>query len=118
MYETEYFTLSLRKDGWHIKIENRNRYAKEIFEQLDEAENWVKKNYPDNWISHEIKKSIGHLMTFKKWKEGVKTKCFIDDDGWGDLLDENYNTIREGYSPSDYRGLKPRKAKYILWYNR
>jgi hypothetical protein len=48
----------------------------------------------------------------------VKSGSFIDYDGYGDLLDKDYNFLNKTYYPSKYKGRTPKNAKYILWYNK
>lgn len=58
----------------------------------------------------------GDLMTIEEWKECVRSTMFIDDDGWGDVLDEVGNYIGR-CAPSRARSLSVHSA-YILWYNK
>ncbi len=118
---TEFFTIVLNKnkDSWFIKFSNKKgQPTKEIFKELKDAEKWIENNYPYNWIDHQIGDSEGHLMLFEDWASDVKCGGFIDYDGWGNVLDKEFNTLKDMYSPSNYKGRRPRNARYVLWFNR
>jgi hypothetical protein len=138
-YQIEY---SKKDGGWVVKNQSSNynytRVAKSpSFSNIEEAENWVREthvgkegSHNNPWIDHKIGESSGHLMPLQVWKECCDDGGFIDYDGHGDMLDENYEFIESGdeddffkhsICPSGYTKKKikiPSNVKYILWYNR
>jgi hypothetical protein len=134
-YEIHY---SKKDNGWVPKKQTKNyKYIRvansPAFKTIEETESWVRENDTDRigpWIDHVIEGSSGHLMALDDWKEDCDDGGFIDDDGHGNAVDENYKIIELGgndfwdsvVSPSDWtvhggKGI-PENTKYILWYNR
>lgn len=70
----------------------------------------------DGWFSHNINGHEGHLMTIPEWLEACEEDAFNDDDGYGDVMNINYEVLYDR-SPSE-RDQLTEDAKYILWYNR
>lgn len=60
----------------------------------------------------------GDLIPIDEWVKGVKEEYFTDYGGYGCLLDDNLNIIKEYYYPSDYKEEDLENVEYILWYNR
>lgn len=136
-YQVEY---SKKDSGWVAKKQGTDyKYTRvrnsPSFSTIEEAEEWINENdkggFQLPWIDHKIGTSSGHLMPLQEWKECCDDGGFIDYDGYGDPIDENYQKIDMGkvndflddvISPSDYThrgGMKiPENTKYILWYNR
>ena len=133
-YQIEF---SKKENGWvtkrgatnyrHIRVPNSPSHT-----TIEEAEQWIKEHDKDRpWIDHKIGHHSGKLFPLEEWKECCDDGGFIDYDGYGSAVDENYNIIDMGkvddffdemISPSDYTefgGDKiPVDTKYILWYNR
>lgn len=118
-----------RTEGWSVRKEcSRVRFTKETFPTVEAAEQWIRENVQDPawkgspWINHILHDSHGHLMTIEDWKECCDGGGFIDYDGNGELIDENYDFIENGFvKPSHHTHLKkefPKEAKYVMWYNR
>lgn len=138
-YEIEF---SKKHKAWIAKYRTSTyKYLKvpksPSFENIESAEKWIKDNYEQKTkydrpcIDHKIGRFHGHLMTLEDWKEDCNSGGFIDYDGHGNLIDENYNFVESPdngndffkYSicPSDYTENRyeiPSNVKYILWYNR
>jgi hypothetical protein len=104
------------KDGyWTVKDYNTS------FSSIEDATDWCYDNIPDCVVNHKIKDKIGDIISLENWKQDCDLNCFIDYDGYGDLVDENFNLIGITRRPSDYTDKRkdfPENAKYILWYNR
>lgn len=141
-----YFQVEFSKkdNGWIPKKQGTDYIYRRVvkspsFSTIEETENWIRENYKPKkyrldrqpWIVHKIGSYIGHLILIDEWKECCDDGFFIDDDGYGNPIDENYNFIEitdsddyEGNHiwPSDYTKLGgdkiPLETKYILWYNR
>jgi hypothetical protein len=124
-----YEVFRFRKDiRWSVRKEfSRNRLTQETFPTIEEAESWIRENHKPEyhfdrpWINHVIDGSYGHLMLLDVWKEDCDQGGFIDYDGHGDLVSENYEFIGSSTRPSDHTYKKrnyPIEAKYILWYNK
>jgi hypothetical protein len=123
---TYYEIIRSDRDGkWSIRKSRQNRkMVKDTFEYFRDAEKWIEKYHRDKndsfWFDHVIKKHSGHLMTLEQWKEDCDMHFFIDYDGAGDLVDQNFEIIGHTY-PSEYTD-KNRDysldVKYVLWYNR
>ena len=125
--ETLFVDIKLTKDGkWEIFRDfGKARFTKKQFDTHTEAENWIEENKPKKytqvWCDHKIDSHTGHLMTIKEWKESCDFGGFIDYDGDGDLLDENFEYIFSGIRPSDYTDHNHHiieRASYVLWYNK
>jgi hypothetical protein len=138
-YEIEF---SKKDNGWVPKKETPKYDYRRVpnspsFTTIEEAEKWVNENHKQKdrfdtpWIDHRIGHSRGNLIPLDEWKECCEDGGFIDYDGYGSAVDENYKIIEiadgmdyEGNHiwPSDYTvlgGAKiPIETKYILWYNR
>jgi len=133
-YQIEY---SKKDNGWVTKRQDKNyKYARvansPAHSTIEEAEKWIEENDKDRpWIDHKIEGHSGKLFSLEDWKECCDAGGFIDYDGYGNAVDENYKIIDMGkvddffdemISPSDYTirgGVKiPLDTKYILWYNR
>jgi len=138
-YQIEY---SKKDNGWITKYETKTYKRLRISNSpvhstIEDAENWIRENHKSEYsfdrplIDHKIHGYIGHMMKLDEWKECCDDGGFIDYDGCGNAVDENYNIIQitdtldyEGNHiwPSDYteRGGKkiPIDTKYILWYNK
>lgn len=135
-YEVEF---NKKENGWVAKKQGTGyKYTRvpnsPSFPTIEEAEKWINENDKDGyppWIDHKIGNSVGHLMALQEWKECCDDGGFIDYDGYGDPIDENYQKIDMGkvddffdevISPSDYTHLDgakiPENTVYILWYNR
>jgi hypothetical protein len=141
--KAHFYEVQRIKEGWVPKYRN-NQYnyirmpKSPTFSTIEEAEEYIRENFipqremDQPWIDHKLDKwASGHLMSLESWKENCDFGGFIDYDGYGNAVDENYNIIEmsdsldfEGNNirPSDYtdRGGKniPANTKYILWYNR
>ena len=139
LYQIEY---SKKDNGWITKYETKTyKYLRisnsPAHSTIEDAENWIKANHKPEysfdrpWIDHKIDGYTGHLMPLQEWKECCDEGGFIDYDGYGNAVDENYSIIQitdtndyEGNHiwPSDYTKLGGKKipidTKYILWYNR
>ena len=134
LYQIEY---SKKDNGWITKYETKTyKYLRisnsPAHSTIEDAENWIKERDTDHpWIDHKIDGYTGHLMPLQEWKECCDEGGFIDYDGYGNAVDENYSVIQitdtndyEGNHiwPSDYTKLGGKKipidTKYILWYNR
>jgi hypothetical protein len=134
LYQIEY---SKKDNGWITKYETKTyKYLRisnsPAHSTIEDAENWIKEYDTDHpWIDHKIDGYKGHLMPLQEWKECCDEGGFIDYDGYGNAVDENYSIIQitdtndyEGDHvwPSDYTKLGGKKipidTKYILWYNR
>ena len=134
-YQIEF---SKKENGWVAKRENKvYKYIRVAnspsHATIAEAEQWIEENDFKNrpWIDHKIGSRIGKLFSLEEWKECCDAGGFIDYDGYGDPVDENYHIIDMGkqddffetvISPSDYtkfggKGI-PIDTRYILWYNR
>lgn len=121
---TMYVEVFRGKDGWQVKEEFKEKLlTSESFDTIEDAEAWANKQYEHCWIDHKIEGHRGHLIRIDRWIAACEQHAFIDYDGHGDLVDENYE-MREGWSywkPSDItqkRKELPVDAKYVLWYNR
>jgi len=133
-YQIEF---SKKDNGWVTKLQTKTyKYIRAAnspsHATIDEAEKWIKENDKDRpWIDHKIEGHSGKLFSLEDWKECCDTGGFIDYDGYGSAVDENYKIIDMGkvgdffdemISPSDYTkfgGDKiPVDTKYILWYNK
>lgn len=138
-YQVEF---SKKENGWITKHQNSAykyvRVSKSpAFSTIELAEQWIKDNHKPAynfdrpWVDHKIDGHSGHLIPLQEWKECCDDGGFIDYDGYGNAVDENYNIIQiadtldyEGNHiwPSDYTQLDgakiPVDTKYILWYNR
>jgi hypothetical protein len=132
-----YLEIRQNDNGWNVhKQEHKNGKALNDtpFDTISLAEEWARIIYRKDrtWIDHRIDNQHGHLIAIEEWKQGCDDAGYIDYDGRGDLVNENYKFLRliemdnldhQGYSisPSDYtqkRRTIPDAAKYILWYNR
>lgn len=128
-YQIEY---SKKDKGWVPKKQGSDyRYSRIpnslAFAKIEEAAAWIretyvaKTTYDTPWIDHVIDGYQGHLMTLEDWKESCDDGGFIDYDGYGDLVTEDYTLLGETTRPSAHTKRKrdyPPEAKYILWYNR
>lgn len=121
---TLYLEIFKKNDKWNIKKNfSRQRYTTETFDTVEAAEQWIEQNVEERfWIDHRINSLRGHLMPLQDWMDGCDDGGFIDYDGCGCLVDENYEFLpRTSVRPSDYtknRIVFPKEAKYIHWYNR
>lgn len=119
MNETRFFVIVKNDDTWRIKFEREEGIpTEEVFSSYESASEWIKSHYSRSWIDCEIDGHQGHFLDFDAWVEDVKNGSFIDYDGYGDLLDKDYNFLNKTYYPSKYKGKTPKNAKYILWYNK
>lgn len=119
-------------NGWIVKKQQSNyKYVKisnsPIHSCIKTAEKWVNENhvskhtYDTPWIDHKIKNHTGHLMSLESWKKSCEEGAFIDYDGYGDLISNDYDIIGQTTTPSDHTHRKkdyPVNATHILWYNR
>jgi len=138
-YEIEF---SKKDNGWVSKKQDSDYKYRRVpnspsFKSIEDAEKWINENYESKYsfdrpcINHKIDGYSGHLIPLGEWKECCDGGGFIDYDGYGNAVDENYNIIEISDSldyegnhifPSDYTNLGgakiPLETKYILWYNR
>lgn len=122
-YELE---LSKKEGGWILKKMNKEyRYNRvsdsPVHATIEDAKAWIRDNHAPEitpWIDHKINGHIGHLMTLEDWKEQCEYGMFIDDDGYGDLVTEDFEIVGRQVSPSQSQRDYSDVAKYILWYNR
>lgn len=121
---TLYLEIFKKNDKWNIKKDfSRQRYTTETFDTVEAAEQWIRQNVKEGfWIDHTIDSLGGHLMPLQDWMVECDGGGFIDYDGHGRLVDENYEFLpRVSVRPSDYtenRIVFPEEAKYIHWCNK
>lgn len=122
-----------KKDGGWVALKQGTDYRyfrmpnSPSFAKIEDAANWIRETYVAKtpydtpWIDHKIDNHHGYLMTLEEWKASCEEGGFIDYDGYGDLVAEDYTMIGETTRPSAHTKRKkvyPPEAKYILWYNK
>jgi hypothetical protein len=133
--------FSKTDNGWVPKKQTKSFAYTRVanspsFSSIEETETWIRENHRPKdqfdrpWIDHKIGSFSGNLIPLEEWKQCCDDGGFIDYDGYGDPVDENYQIIKmideNGFGgsiyPSDYTERAgnniPPNTKYILWYNR
>lgn len=119
--KVEFVNIILKEGVWRVRAMGRKKFLTEkVFLHPFHAEFWVRKSYPGSWVSYEINKDSGDLLTLEQWLESVRCGGFIGDDGWGDLLDKDFNVVKRGFSPEDVgrEEIDENVVEWVLWYNR
>ena len=108
-------------DLFRLRNSISNRIVDTYYEKMTNLYDIVKMfkdKYPDAWIDVRIGKNTGHLYKIGEWVESCEDGLFIDDDGNGSPLDENFEYVGFSVNPSDINKIDKSVVKYILWFNK
>lgn len=116
----KYLVKDKRDGKFKLRYEFSN-YTIDIYdgesENLYEILTHYQEKYEDYWIDVRIGKNQGHLMKIDEWIESCEDGLFMNGDGSGSPLDENFKFVGWSIQPSERNKLK-HNVKYILWYNK
>ena len=116
----KYLVKDKRDGKFKLRYEFSN-YTIDIYdgesENLYEILTHYQEKYEDAWIDVRIGDAYGHLMKIDEWIEFCEDGLFMNGDGSGSPLDENFHFIGSSILPSQRNDLTP-KLKYILWFNK
>lgn len=115
-----YLVKDNRDGKFKLRYEFSN-YTTDIYdgksENLYEILTYYKSKYENDWIDVRIDKVTGYLLEISEWIEYCEEGFFMNGDGSGSPLDENFNFVGWSILPSQRNILTP-KVKYILWFNK